>query len=231
MMTSLDPPSYAKFPGHGEGRGNVTKIRVTPASNVWEGLKRANTAKERQNRLYTIVCLLIIGVVVFGGGIALVVVGDLEDIEDFIIIGGLFLGLGALFLLLIALTLLKPIRDRKKIANKESTKKSVNDKNGYIDEQDAQIDSPDDVKRRPKPSSDQLYGYDKVRIHLPGPEIVPPSKHKTTLPPPPPPAVAHPSQGASQDPLILSLPRESTLVTSNISNNTVSRDNGKVVFY
>lgn len=209
----------------------MTKIRVTPASNVWEGLKRANTVKERQNRLYTIVCLLIIGGVVFGGGIALVVVGDLEDIEDFIIIGGLFLGLGALFLLLIALTLLKPIRDRKKIANKESTKKSVNDKKGYIDEQDAQIDSPDDVKRRPKPSSDQLYGYDKVRIHLPGPEIVPPSKHKTTLPKPPPPAVAHPSQGASQDPLILSLPRESTLVTSNISNNTVSRDNGKVVFY
>lgn len=231
MMTSLDPPSYAKFPGPGEGRGNVTKIRVTPASNVWEGLKRANTVKERQNRLYTIVCLLIIGGVVFGGGIALVVVGDLEDIEDFIIIGGLFLGLGALFLLLIALTLLKPIRDRKKIANKESTKKSVNDKKGYIDEQDAQIDSPDDVKRRPKPSSDQLYGYDKVRIHLPGPEIVPPSKHKTTLPPPPPPVVAHPSQGASQDPLILSLPRESTLVTSNISNNTVSHDNGKVVFY
>lgn len=209
----------------------MTKIRVTPASNVWEGLKRANTVKERQNRLYTIVCLLIIGGVVFGGGIALVVVGDLEDIEDFIIIGGLFLGLGALFLLLIALTLLKPIRDRKKIANKESTKKSVNDKKGYIDEQDAQIDSPDDVKRRPKPSSDQLYGYDKVKIHLPGPEIVPPSKHKTTLPPPPPPVVAHPSQGASQDPLILSLPRESTVVTSNISNNTVSRDNGKVVFY
>lgn len=232
MMSSFDPPSYAKFPNSGDGsRNNVKKIKVTPGSNVREGLNRANTAKEQQNRLYTIVCLLIIGAVVFGGGIALIVVGDLEEIEDFIIIGGLFLGLGAVFLLLIALTLLKPIRDRKKIANEDSAKKAVNDKKGYLDEQDAQIDSPDEVKRRPKPSSDQLYGYDKVTIHLPGPEIVPPSKHKTKLPPPPPPVIAHPSQGTSQDPLILSLPRESTVMASNDSDNTMSRDNGGVVFY
>lgn len=79
-------------------------------------------------------CLLIIGGVVFGGGIVLVVVGDFEDIEDFIIIGGLFFGFGVLFLILIVLILLKLIWDRKKIVNKELMKKSVNDKKGYIDE-------------------------------------------------------------------------------------------------
>lgn len=71
---------------------------------------------------------------VFGGGIVLVVVGDFEDIEDFIIIGGLFFGFGVLFLFLIVLILLKLIWDRKKIVNKELMKKSVNDKKGYIDE-------------------------------------------------------------------------------------------------
>lgn len=79
-------------------------------------------------------CLVIIGGVVFGGGIVLVVVGDFEDIEDFIIIGGLFFGFGVLFLFLIVLILLKLIWDRKKIVNKELMKKSVNDKKGYIDE-------------------------------------------------------------------------------------------------
>ena len=228
-MTSLDPPSYAQLPPpRGDGRNRVNKIKVNTAPNIVEELNRARTAKERKSRLYTIVCLFLIGVVVFGGGIALVVVGDSQNIEDFIIVGGLFLGLGAVFLCLITMTLLKPIRDRKKIAI-ENSRKTVAERTGYIDQQNTQIDSPDDVKRRPKPSADMLYGYDKVKIHLPGPEVVAPPRYKSTLSPPPPPPVALPRQGVSETPMVMSLPREATLVSS---SEKPSEENGeRVVFY
>jgi hypothetical protein len=238
-MTSLDPPNYSQTAPNREVKTNVNQIKVTPARNVKEELKRANTAKEQKNRLYTIVCLLCIGVLVFGGGITMIIVGDLQGIEDFIVVGGLFLGLGIVFLAVIALTLLKPIRDRKKIAMRESSK-NANQQMGYVDSKATEIDSPEDIKRRPKPSSDQLYGYDKLKIHLPGPEVVPPSRHKESpRRPPPPPPVALPNHGTSQQPMMRSLQREATLqeggiVTSGLVNTSSSPppDSGKhVEFY
>lgn len=213
----------------------MNKIKVTPSLNVRKELNRANIAKEQQNRLYTIVCLLCMGVLVFGGGITLVIVGDLKDIEDFIVVGGLFLGLGTVLLGVIALTLLKPIRDRKKIAMKEFSK-NANQQKGYVDNDATDIDSPEEIKRRPKPSSDQLYGYDKVKIHLPGPEVVPPPRHKQTHRPPPPPPVALPNHGTSQEPVMKTLQREATLqdcdITTSGSKNSPSPDSGKHVdFY
>lgn len=175
--------------------------------------------------------MLIIKTIIFNKKITLIIINNLKNIKNFIIIKKLFLKLNTLFLLLITLTLLKPIQNKKKITNKKSTKKNINNKKKYINKQNTQINSPNNIKKQPKPSSNQLYKYNKIKIHLPNPKIIPPSKHKTTLPKPPPPTITHPNQKTSQNPLILSLPKKSTLITNNISNNTISHNNKKIIFY
>ena len=154
----------------------VKKIKVSSAETPV-----VYNSKETENNVYRVVCLSVIGIILVGVGIALVVVGDLNDIQDSIIVGAIFMGAGVIFVIMIFAAVTRPNRyTRNKVSSRdddspEDDANTIDYSKGYLRNQDVEVENPDIVFKKNRPSEVNLYGHygdEKLKIHIPEPEVV-----------------------------------------------------------
>ncbi|OWF48485.1 hypothetical protein KP79_PYT05892 [Mizuhopecten yessoensis] len=148
--------------------------------------------REKQQAVYTSLFWGVTSVFLFGLGISLIVVGVLNDIQDLLILGSIFLVAGVGFIILLSVLVCKPMITRWK------NRVTPSNKDDRFTNTSEEI-TPDDVKKQRKPTAFQLYGENKI-IHVPNPKEL--SDPEFPLPP----MVYHPNDAGEEHAAVVQLP-------------------------
>lgn len=137
-------------------------------------------SKKSNSQKYTVICLTVIGLCLVGTGIALIIVGDVYDVEDLLILGPIFLIAGVGFTIMMVVIITKPLCEKiarknkirceeqeKNKGNKSKIKIVVEDNytlpvtktesKPYFQDYQEKLKEAEEVNRRQSPSKEELY--------------------------------------------------------------------------